>query len=177
MGNVSRFKNSSPTFRPMTAGGKPSKKRAAPSQIGPKSKKKIHPETPPKKDERPSVVKRGRPVTLPQTHDSDTSSDEEAENLSGEDEGAESVDEDEEMPDASTKDPNGGCRALASGLKIIDGSTVQLQERHTKHRRFSSTNAKLQSLMLHYFKTLNAYGILPGRKTLAQSERNTSPIL
>lgn len=86
----------------MTAGGKTSKKRAAPSQIGPKPKK-IHSEKPPAKDEKPRVVKRSRPVTLPQTHDSDASSDEEVESSSGED-----ADEDEEMPDVPTKDPNGG---------------------------------------------------------------------
>jgi hypothetical protein len=74
VGNVSRFENFLPTFRSMPAGGKTSKKRAAPSQIGPKPKK-IKPSI---KDEKPSVVKRGRPVT--QTHDSDTSSDEKVEN-------------------------------------------------------------------------------------------------
>jgi len=89
----------------MAAGGKTSKKRAAPSQIGPKTKK-IHSEKPPTKDEKPNAVKRGRPVTLPQTHSSDTSSDEEAEN-SSEGEDAEPADEDEEMPDVPTKDPNG----------------------------------------------------------------------
>ena len=94
----------------MAAGGKTSKKRVAPSQAGPKPKK-IHSEKPPPptKNEKPGPVKRGRPVTLPQTHDSDTSFDEEAENLS-ESVGAELTDEDDEMLDAPTKDPNGGRR-------------------------------------------------------------------
>jgi len=91
----------------MTAGGKTSKKRAAHLQIGPK-KKKINSEKSSIQDEKPSVVKRGRPVTLPKTHDSDTSSDEEVENSSEED--AEIADDDEQMPDVPTKDPNGGCR-------------------------------------------------------------------
>jgi len=94
----------------MAAGSKAPKKRAAPSQIGPKPKK-IHFEKPPTKDERPGAVKRGRPVTLPQTHDSDTSSDEEVENLS-EGEDVEFADEDEQMLDAPVKDPNGGYLSL-----------------------------------------------------------------
>ena len=92
----------------MVAGGKTSKKRAAPSQIGPKSKK-VHSEKPPTKDEKPSAVKRSRPVTLPQTQGSDTSSDEKAEH-SSEEEDAGSVGEDEEMLDIPPKDPNGGRR-------------------------------------------------------------------
>ena len=100
-------KISSLAFHSMAAGGKTSKKRAAPSQIGPKSKK-IHSEKPPTKDEKPSAVKRGRPVTLPQTHGSDASSDEEAENSS--EEGADLADGDEEMLDVPAKDPNGMCR-------------------------------------------------------------------
>lgn len=92
----------------MASGGKTSKKRAAPSQIGPKPKR-VHSEKPPTKDEKPNPVKRGRPVTLPQTHSSDTSSDEEAEN-SSEEEDAGLASEDEEMLDIPTKDPNGGCR-------------------------------------------------------------------
>jgi len=97
-------------FHSMAAGGKTSKKRAAPSQIGPKLKK-VHSEKPPTKDEKPNAVKRGRPVTLPQTHGFEASSDEEAENSSEEgEEDAELVNEDEEMLDVPTKDPNGGCR-------------------------------------------------------------------
>ena len=97
----------------MPAGGKASKKRAAPSQIGPKPKR-IHSEGPLIKDKKPSVVKRGRPVTLPQTHDSDTSSDEKVENFSEEDAGL--ADEGEEMVDVPTKGPNGGCRVSAFGM-------------------------------------------------------------
>jgi len=99
------------TFHSMAAGGKTSKKRAAPSQIGLKSKR-VHSEKPPTKDEKPNAMKRGRPVTLPRTQGTDTSSDEEAENPSeGEgEEDAELASEDEEMVDAPTKDPNGGCR-------------------------------------------------------------------
>jgi hypothetical protein len=109
VGTVSRFEKFLPSaFHPMAAGAKTSKKRAAPSQIGPRSKK-IHSEKPATKDEKPSVVKRSRPVTLPQTHGSDTSSDEGGENSSEEDDG-ELEDEDEKMPDAPTKDPNGRCR-------------------------------------------------------------------
>ena len=95
----------------MAAGSKTSKKRAAPSQIGPKSKK-IHSEKPPTKDEKPNAVKRGRPVTLPQTHGSDTSSDEEAENSSEDEreEDAKLMSEDAEVLDVPTKDPNGGYR-------------------------------------------------------------------
>lgn len=91
----------------MATGGRTSKKRVAPSQIGPKAKK-IHSEKPPTKNEKPGTVKRGRPVTLPHTN-LDTSSDEEAEDLL-EEVNAVSVDEDEEMLDVSTKDPNSGCR-------------------------------------------------------------------
>jgi pumilio family protein 6 len=98
-----------PAFRSMAAGGRTSKKRVAPSQIGPKSKK-VHSEKPQTKDAKPSVVKRGRPVTLPQTHHSDASSDEEGEDSSEEGD-AEPADEDEEMLDLPTKDPNGGCKA------------------------------------------------------------------
>jgi len=90
----------------MPAGGKTSKKRAAPSQIGPKPKR-IHSEGPLTKDEKSSVVRRSRPVTLPQTHDSDASSDEKVENFS-EEEDARSADENEEMSDVPVKDPNGG---------------------------------------------------------------------
>ena len=95
-------------FHSMAAGSKTSKKRAAPSQIGPKSKK-VHSEKPLTKDEKPNAVKRGRPVTLPKPHSSETGSDEEAEN-SSEEEDAELSNEDEEMLDVPTKDPNGGCR-------------------------------------------------------------------
>ena len=91
----------------MAAGGRSSKKRVAPSQIGPEPKK-VHSEKPPTKDEKSRTVKRGRPVTLPQTLDSDTSSDEEAESLS-EDVDVELSDGDEEMIDVPAKDPNGGC--------------------------------------------------------------------
>ena len=86
----------------MTPGRKPSKKRPAPSQIGPKPKK-THFEKPPAKDEKPRVFKRDRPVTVLQTQDSDTSSDGTAETLSEEE------DEDEEMLDVPAKDPTGGC--------------------------------------------------------------------
>jgi len=168
-------KISSSIFRPMTAGGKTFKKRAAPSQIGPESKKKIHSEKPSIKDEKPSVVKRGRPVTLPKTHDSDTGSDEEVEISSEED--AKIVDEDEQMPDVPTKDPNGGYRALASELhvKLMDRG-IQLQRKRTRHRKFSSTSARLQNLTPHCSKTPNAYGALPCGKTLGRSGRSTSPI-
>ena len=107
-------KFSSTTFRPMTSGGRLSKKRAAPSLIGPKPKK-VHSEGRPTKDKKLDVVKRGRPVTLPQTLDSDTSSDEESRTLSEED--AKMTDEDEEMgetPDLPAKDPNGRCQVYAS---------------------------------------------------------------
>ena len=168
-------KISSSTFHPMPAGGKTSKKRAAPLQIGPKPKK-IHSEKQSFKDEKPSVVKRSRPVTLLQTHDSGSSSDEEVKNFSDE-EDAELADEDEEMLDVPTKDPNGGCQVSVSGLnmKLIDRS-VQLQEKRTRHRKLSLTNARLQNLMLHCSEMLNAYGVLPGRKGLARSGRNTFPI-
>jgi len=124
----------------MPAGGKTSKKRAAPSQIGPKPKR-VHSEGPLIKDKKPSVLKRGRPVTLPQTHDSDTSSDEKVENFSEED--VRSADEDE-MLDVSAKGPNGGHRVSPSELNaILTDRTVQLRKKHTRHRKFSSTSARL----------------------------------
>lgn len=95
-------------FSPMTSGGRISKKRAAPSQIGPKSKR-IHSEKPHTKDGKPGAVKRSKPVTVLRTQDSDISSDEEGED-SSEGENAELADEDEEMLDIPTKDPNGECR-------------------------------------------------------------------
>lgn len=101
-------KISSPTSGPMTSSGKTSQKRAAPSQIGPSSKK-ARSEKPQTKGEKPGAVKRSKPVTLLATHDSGTSSDE-GEDPS-EEEGADSTDEDEEVLDIPTKDPNGGCRA------------------------------------------------------------------
>lgn len=159
----------------MTAGGKTSKKRAAFPQVGPKSKR-LRSEKPPIRDDKPSVVRRGRPVTLPQTHGSDTSSDEEVENSSKGD--AESTDEDTEMPDVPTKDPNGGQRIQASEINArLTDRTVQLQGKRIRHRKFSLTNARLQNLMLLYSETLRVYGALPCRKILARSGRNTSPIL
>lgn len=158
----------------MPAGGKTSKKRAAPSQIGPKPKR-IHSEGPLIKDKKPSVVKRGRPVTLPQTHDSDTSSDEKVENFSEEDAG--SVDEDEEMLDVSAKDPNGGHWVSPSELNaMLTDRTIQLRKKHTRHRKFSSTSARLQNPMLRCSEMLNACGVLPGGKILALSGRSTLPI-
>jgi len=152
----------------MPAGGKTSKKRAAPSQIGPKPKR-IHSEGPLIKDKKPSVVKRSRPVTLPQTHDSDTSSDEKVENFSEE--------EDEKMLDVSAKGPNGGHRVSPSELNaMLTDRTVQLRKKHTRHRKFSSTSARLQNPMLHCSKMLNACGVLPGGKILALSGRSTLPI-
>lgn len=169
-------KISSSVFRPMTAGGKPSKKRVAPSQIGPKPKK-IHSEKSQIKDKKPSVFKRDRPVTLPQVHDSGTSSGGEAGSLS-EDGDAELTDEDEGMLGVLTKDPDGRCRVPASELdaRLMD-RTVQLRRKRTRHRKFSLNNARLQSLMLHYSKTLNVHGVLPCGKTLARSGRSTLLIL
>lgn len=136
------LKFSSLTFRSMAAGGKTSKKRAAPLQIGPKTKK-IHSENPQTKDEKSSAVKRGRPVTLPQTRDSDTSSDEEFKSSSEEGD-VELADEDEEMLDAPTKDPNGGCRAQASEPNaILKDRTLQLLGKRTRPRKFSWTNGRL----------------------------------
>ena len=54
-------------------------------------------------------MKRSKPVTVLRTQDSDISSDEEGED-SSEGENAELADEDEEMLDIPTKDPNGECR-------------------------------------------------------------------
>ena len=166
-------KISSPTSRPMLARGKTSKKRAAPSQIGPEPKK-IHSE----RDEKPSVVKRGRPVTLPQTHESSDTvgSDQEVDNFP-EEEDAKLSDEDKKMLDIPTKSPNGGCQVSASELnmKLMDRA-VQLQRKRTRHRKFSLTNARLQNLMLHCSETPKAYGVLLGRKRLARSGRSTLPI-
>lgn len=53
---------------------------------------------------------------------------------------------------------------------------VQLREKRTKRRKFSSINAKPQNLTPHYFETLSVYGVLPDRKTLAPNGRSTSPI-
>jgi hypothetical protein len=92
----------------MTSAGRPSKKRAAPSQIGPKSKR-VHSEKPRKKDEKPDAVKRSKPVTLLRTQDSDISSDGEGEG-SSEEENAELADDGEEKLDVQVKDPNGECR-------------------------------------------------------------------
>lgn len=91
----------------MTSSGRTSNKRAAPSQIGPRSKK-AHSEKPRTKDEKPGAVKRSQPVTVLRIHDSDISSDE-GEDSSEKEEDEELSDEDEEMPDVLTKDPNGGC--------------------------------------------------------------------
>ena len=88
-------------FHPMTSSGGTPKKRPAPSQKGPRSKR-AHSEKPHTKDEKPSVVKRSKPVTLLGTHDSEISSEDE-------DSSEESTEEDEEMLDVPTKDPNGGC--------------------------------------------------------------------
>ena len=156
----------------MTSGGRTSKKRAAPSQIGPRPKKALS-EKPRARDEKPAAVKRGKPVTLLGTLDSDTGSDE-GEDPSEEGD-AESTDEDEEMLDAPTKDPNGGCRVypLAAECKA-DGP--QLQGRDIRPRKFFLISARLQNLTLHCSETLSAYGVLPDKKTLAQSGRNTSPI-
>lgn len=103
MGKVSRSENFLPPFRPMAPGGRASKKRAAPLQIGPKAKK-VHLEKPHKKDEKSPAVKRSKPVTLPQTNDSDVDSDG-GEGSSEED--VEIANEDSEMTDVPTKDPNG----------------------------------------------------------------------
>lgn len=86
----------------MTPGRKPSKKRAAPSQIGPKPKK-ARTGKPPTKDEKPRVFKRDRPVTVPQAQDSDASFDGTAESLS------EGEGEDEKMLDVPAKDSTSGC--------------------------------------------------------------------
>jgi len=169
-------KISSPAFRSMTAGDKTSKKRAAPSQIGPKPKKAHSEKLPTTKDEKPSAAKRGRPVTVSQTHNSDTSSDEEVDN-SSEEEDAEPTDEDEEMLGVQTKDPNGECQVSVSELRVrLMDWVVQLQEKRIRHRKFSLTNARLQNLMLRCSGTPNVYGTLPGRNTLVQNGRSTLPI-
>lgn len=83
-----------------------SKKRPAPSQAGPKQKK-IHVEKPKKQIEEDSgkKVKRGRPVTLPQNSEPETSSEDEEDN----EEAAEASEGEDEMQidDAPAKDPNG----------------------------------------------------------------------
>ena len=153
----------------MAAGAK---KRAARSQIGPKTKK-IRSGKPQTKDEKLSVVKRGRPVTLPQTNESDGGSDEEVESSSEGD--AELADEDEEMLDVPAKDPNGGRRIQASELSVrLMDRTFQLQKKPTRHRKFSWTSARHQSLTPCCSETPNGCGVLPGRNTLARSGRITS---
>lgn len=87
--------------------GRTSKKRAAPSQIGPKAKK-VHLEKPHKKDEKSVAVKRSKPVTLLRTNGSDADSD--GGEGSSEEEDIESTNEDDEMTDAPAKDPNGVCQ-------------------------------------------------------------------
>ena len=94
----------------MTSDGRITKKRTAPSQIGPRPKK-THSERSHTKDEKLDAVKRNKPVTLRRTHDSDISSDEGEDSSSEEEkEDAELTDEDEEMLDVPTKDPNGVYR-------------------------------------------------------------------
>lgn len=152
----------------MTPGRKPSKKRPAPSQIGPKPKK-AHLEKPPTKDEKPRVFKRDRPVTVPQTQDSDTSSEGTTETLSG------GEDEDEKMLDVPAKDSTSGLlRPVGLNENLMD-CIVQLQKRRTRHRKFSLTNAKLLNLMLYCYEMPNAYGFLLTRKTWARNGRSTSP--
>ena len=90
----------------MVSGGRTPKKRAAPSQIGPRAKK-FHSEKPFSKDEKPGGVKRSKPVTILQTEGSDIGSDEGG-GLS-EEEDEELADVDKEMVDIPKRDPNGGC--------------------------------------------------------------------
>jgi len=79
------------------------KKRAAPSQIGPKAKK-VHLEKPHKKDDKSAAVKRRKPVTL-LTNGSDIDSD--GGEGSSEEEDVDLMNQDDEATDAPTKDPNG----------------------------------------------------------------------
>ena len=88
---------------PMVSKGRTSKKRAAPSLIGPKAKK-VHLEKPHKKDEKSAAVKRSKPVTL-LTNGSDIDSD--GGEGSSEEEDVDLMNEDDETTDAPTKDPNG----------------------------------------------------------------------
>jgi hypothetical protein len=89
----------------MTSSSKTSKKRAAPSQIGPRSKKTLS-EKPHTRDEKSGAAKRTKPVTLVGTHDSEGSSP--SSELMSEVGDVESTEGDEEMVDVPMKDPNGG---------------------------------------------------------------------
>lgn len=56
--------------------------------------------------------------------------------------------------------------------RMLMNPAFQLQGKRTRHRRTFWTNARLQNLTLHCFETLNAYGVSPGRNTLARSGRS-----
>ena len=154
----------------MTSGGKTSSKRAAPSQMGPRSKK-AHSEKPHTKDEKPSPVKRSKPVTLLGTNDSDISSEEDEDSSEGEN--AELMDEDDEMLDVTMRDPNGGWHRiyLSETEREADGSDgAAAREAHKAQkilldqRKASKPHAELLRDAKRVWSLARQKNVGPGRK-------------
>lgn len=154
-----------------TATSKHTKKRAAPAQSGPKSKKP-HLET----TTEPQTKKRSRPVTATIQESEDESSDGGSEDEFAEDndlvDGA-GEDVGDEMEVAAPKDPNGALSAQAAHF-LPNGSPIQLRENRTKPSALFLTNGKRRNPTLPSSPKQNVHGLSHDRKPFpSKSARNT----
>lgn len=158
------------------AAPKPTKKRLATSQGGPKPKKAHVDKS--SKSAKPSDKKRSRPVTVPVKDESESDSEvEDIEDEAAEDEADGGEENDSPMetddPPPIRKDPAGACRAFS--CRLDSEISLQLLARHIKPRSFCKNNDGVLSRTRRCSSTPSVSGVWPTPKTSIQmTDKNTS---